>query len=82
MCMHGRNVLQPAVIDLLQDECSASENKKHLVAIYNIYKEELKTNTQPNCHETLTAIWNPYRRVSSKGDVHKCASAEEHAAKS
>ena len=22
---------------------------------------------QPNCHETFTALWNPYRRVSSRG---------------
>ena len=36
-----------------------------------IYKEELKTFvrellacTQPNRHETSTALWNPYRRVS------------------
>ena len=39
-----------------------------------IYKEELKTVvckllvcTQPNRHETFTALWNPYRRVSSRG---------------
>ena len=42
-------------------------------AIY-IYKEELKTVvrellacTQPNCHETSTALWKPYRRVSLRG---------------
>jgi len=22
---------------------------------------------QPNCHKTFTALWNPYRRVSSRG---------------
>ena len=39
-----------------------------------IYKEELKTVvrellacTQPNRHETSTAPWNPYRRVSLRG---------------
>ena len=39
-----------------------------------IYKEELKTVvcdlfacTQPNRHETSTALWNPYRRVSLRG---------------
>ena len=43
------------------------------VTIY-IYKEELKTvvrellaRTQPNRHETSTALWNPYRRVSVRG---------------
>ena len=40
----------------------------------SIHKEELKTVvrellacTQPNRHETFTALWNPYRRVSSRG---------------
>ena len=39
-----------------------------------IYKEELKmvvrdnlACAQPNCHKTFTALWNPYRRVSSRG---------------
>ena len=39
-----------------------------------IYKEELKTVvrellacTRPNRHETSTALWNPYRRVSLRG---------------
>ena len=39
-----------------------------------IYKEELKTVvreflacTQPNRHETSTALWTPYRRVSLRG---------------
>ena len=39
-----------------------------------IYKEELKTVvrellacTRPNRHETFTALWNPYRRVSLRG---------------
>ena len=39
-----------------------------------IYKEELNTVVrdilacvQPNCHKTYTALWNPYRRVSSRG---------------
>ena len=43
------------------------------VDIY-IYKEELKTVvreflacTQSNRHETTTALWNPYRRVSLRG---------------
>ena len=37
-------------------------------------KEELKmvvrdilACAQPNCHKTFTALWNPYRRVSSRG---------------
>ena len=40
----------------------------------SIYKEELKTVvrellacTQPNRHETSTALWKPYRRVSLRG---------------
>ena len=40
-----------------------------LSCIY-IYKEDLKTVvcellacTQPNCHETFTALWNPYSSV-------------------
>ena len=40
----------------------------------SIYKKELKTVvrellvcTQSNHHETITALWNPYRRVSSRG---------------
>ena len=44
-----------------------------LVSIY-MYKEELKTVvrellacTQPNRHDTSTALWNPYRRVSLRG---------------
>ena len=43
-------------------------------ASISIYKEELKTVvrellvcTQPNRHETSTALWNPYRRVSLRG---------------
>ena len=39
-----------------------------------IYKEELKTVvrellacTQPNRHDTSTALWTPYRRVSLRG---------------
>ena len=43
------------------------------LSIY-LYKEELKTVvrellacTQPNRHETSTALWNPYRRVSLRG---------------
>ena len=43
------------------------------ICIY-IYNEELKmvvhkllACTQPNCHETFTALWNTYRRVSSRG---------------
>ena len=39
-----------------------------------INKEELKmvvrdilACAQPNCHKTFTALWNPYRRVSSRG---------------
>ena len=39
-----------------------------------LYKEELKrvvrellACTQPNCHETPTALWNLYHRVSSSG---------------
>ena len=42
--------------------------------IIHINKEELKTVvcellacTQPNRHETSTALWNPYRRVSLRG---------------
>ena len=42
-----------------------------------VYKEELKTVvcellacTQPNHHETLTALWNTYRRVFLRG---RCA---------
>ena len=27
----------------------------------------LLTCTQPNRHETFTALWNPYRRMSSRG---------------
>ena len=47
-------------------------------------KEELKTVvrellacTQPNRHETSTALWNPYRRVSLRGDVRNYASAKK-----
>ena len=43
------------------------------IIIY-IDKEELKTVVrdilacaQPNCHETFITLWNPYRRVSSRG---------------
>ena len=28
---------------------------------------ELLACTQPNCHKTSTAFWNPYRRVSLRG---------------
>ena len=28
---------------------------------------ELLACTQPNRHETFTVVWNPYRRVSSRG---------------
>ena len=42
--------------------------------IIYIYKEELRmvvrellACTQPNRHETFTALWNPYHRVSSRG---------------
>ena len=45
----------------------------HNLSIY-INKEELKTVgrdilacAQPNRHETFTAHWSPYRRVSSRG---------------
>ena len=45
----------------------------HPITIY-IHKEELKpvvcgllTCTQPNRHEIFTALWTPYRRVSSRG---------------
>ena len=42
--------------------------------VINIEEEELKTVgrdilacAQPNRHETFTAHWSPYRRVSSRG---------------
>ena len=66
---------------------SGSSPKAGCLCSY-IYKEELKTVvreflacTQPNRHETSTALWNPYRRVSLRGDVRTYASAEERAAK-
>ena len=34
---------------------------------------------QPNCHKTFTALWNPYRRVSSRGQ--RAQTAEERVAK-
>ncbi len=44
----------------------------HIYIYIYINKEELKTVVrdilacaQPNCHETFTVHWNPYRRVSS-----------------
>ena len=54
-----------------------------------IYKEELKTvvrdilaYAQPNCHKTFTALWNPYRRVSSRGRRAKiCFSRGAHGEK-
>ena len=49
------------------------KNHPLLPPIY-INKEELKmvvrdilACAQPNCHKTFTALWNPYRRVSSRG---------------
>ena len=42
---------------------------------------ELLACTQQNRHEISTALWNPYSRVSSGGDVRKYASAQECAAK-
>ena len=46
----------------------------HTHPLIYINKEELKTVVrdilacaQPNRHETFTAHWNPYRRVSSRG---------------
>ena len=58
------------------------------VCLVIIIKEELKrvvrellACTQQNRHEISTALWNPYSRVSSGGDVRKYASAQECAAK-
>ena len=28
---------------------------------------DILASAQPNCHKTFTALWNPYRRVSSRG---------------
>ena len=50
------------------------EWKQQCILLIYIYKEELKTVVsellacmQPNGHKTFTALWNLYRRVSSKG---------------
>ena len=50
------------------------EARRRRAVSASIYKEELKTVvrellvcTQPNRHETSTALWNPYRRVSLRG---------------
>ena len=64
----GIVILKPSVITITK-----------ILFVYNgvfiyIYKEELKTVvreflacTQPNRHETSTALWNSYRRVSLRG---------------
>ena len=49
----------------------------------NAIKKELAglLGIRTNRHETYTALWNPYRRVSLRGYIRKYASAEECVAK-
>ena len=71
---HHRNAMECVFRFFFTGRHSSGSSPKAGCLCSYIYKEELKTVvrellacTQPNRHETSTALWNPYRRVSLRG---------------
>ena len=70
---HHRNV----IVGILFTVCHSSGSSPK----FKMIVRELLAFMQPNRHETFTALWNPYRRVSSRGRRAQYSSVEKRTAK-